>query len=114
LQPSASSPEFFCAVRPERERAIVHLAGELDLGGAPQLAATVGELLDVGFANVVIDLRGLSFIDSSGVHTLIAAQRFAEQRGSALSLVRGAGPVHRVLELTATDSLFAFDDGIDG
>jgi anti-sigma B factor antagonist len=114
LQPSALSPEFSCAVRPDRERAIVRLAGELDLCAAPQVAATIDELLDVGFAQIVIDLRELSFLDSSGVNMLVAALRSAEQRACALSLVRGADRVHRVLELTATDSLFGFDDGIDG
>jgi anti-sigma B factor antagonist len=110
LQPSPLTPEFSCEVRPDRERAIVHVAGELDLCAAPQVAATVEQLLEVGFEHIVIDLRDLSFVDSAGVHTLVAAHRAAEERGSAVSLVRGPRPVHRVLELTATDSLFSFDD----
>ena len=114
MQQSALSPQFFCAVRPDRQRAIVRLTGELDLCAAPQVGATVEDLLDAGFAQIVIDLRDLGFLDSAGVHTLVAAQRSAAQRGSALSAVRGSGHVHRVLELTETDSVFAFDDGIDG
>src|SRR3954465_599241 len=67
MQQSAISPEFFCDVQPDRERVIVALGGELDLAAAPQLAATVDELLDVGFGRIVVDLRPLTFLDSGGV-----------------------------------------------
>jgi anti-anti-sigma factor len=115
LQPSPLTPEFSYAVRPDRDRVIVRVSGELDLGAAPLVAATVDELLDVGCAHVVIDLRDLSFLDSAGVHMLVAARHRADQRGTALSLVRGTRNIHRVLELTATDSLFDFhQDGTEG
>jgi anti-sigma B factor antagonist len=106
MQQSASSAEFFCDVRPDRERVIVAVGGELDFGAAPQLAATVDELLDVGFGRIVIDLRALTFLDSAGVHTLISAAESAGRRGCALSLVRGSRNVDEIFELTATDSLF--------
>ena len=101
---------FLCGVCPDRDRVVVRVIGELDFGVAAQVAAAVDELLDVGFARIVIDLRGLSFLDSAGVHTLVAAHRSADRRGCALSLVRGPREVHRVFELTATDSLLAFED----
>jgi anti-anti-sigma factor len=106
MQQSAISPEFFCDVRPDRERVVVAVGGELDFGAAPQLAATVDELLDVGFGRIVVDLRALTFLDSAGVHTLISAADSAVRRECALSLVRGCRDVHRVFELTATDSRF--------
>jgi anti-sigma B factor antagonist len=106
MQQSAISPEFFCHVQPDRERVIVALGGELDLAAAPQLEATVDELLDVGFGCIVVDLRPLTFLDSAGVHTLISTAESAERRGCGLSLVRGSSNVHGVFELTATESLF--------
>jgi anti-sigma B factor antagonist len=111
MQQSVPSPGFLCDVRPDRERVIVAVAGELDVGAAPQVAETIDDLLDVGFKAIVVDLRELSFLDSAGVHALITAENDARQRGSALSVVRGPRHVHRVFELTGTDSLFAFDDG---
>jgi anti-sigma B factor antagonist len=110
MQPSAISPEFFYDVRPDRDRVVVRVGGELDLVAAPQVAAAVDELLEVGFSRIVIDLRALSFLDSAGVHMLVAAHHAAGQRACALSLVRGSRNVHRVLELTSSDSLFTFDD----
>jgi anti-sigma B factor antagonist len=109
VQQSAPSPDFFCETRPDRELALVRVAGELDFGAAPQLAAAVDELLDVGHARIVIDLRALEFLDSAGVHTLLSAHAAAQRRGAALRLVRGSSRVHRVFELTATDSLLSFD-----
>jgi hypothetical protein len=82
MQQSALSPEFFCDVRPDRERVVVRVGGGFDLAVAPHVAATVDELLDAGFARIVIDLRELSFLDSAGVHTGIRAplRRAARRR----------------------------------
>jgi anti-sigma B factor antagonist len=105
-----SAVEFSCEVLPDRDRAIVRVGGELDLAVAPRVAAAVDELVDVGFTRVVIDLRGLTFLDSAGVHTIASAHRSAGQRGCAVSLVPGSGAVQRVLELTGAAPLLPFDD----
>ena len=110
MQQSALTPEFLCDVRPDRDRVVVRVAGELDMAAAPSVAAAVDALLGAGFARVVIDLSDLSFLDSAGVHMLVAAHHAAAQRTSEMSLVRGPRNVQRVLELTAADSLFAFHD----
>jgi anti-anti-sigma factor len=106
MQQSALSPDFLCDVQPDRDRVIVRLVGELDFAEAPALDATLHELLEAGFTRIVVDLR---FLDSAGLHRLIVARRAAELRECTLSLVRGPENVHRVFELTATESLFAFD-----
>ena len=103
-------PKFACDVRPERDRVIVAPSGEFDLSQAPAVSATLDELVDAGFAHVVVDLRGLSFLDSSGLHTLIGARQTADARGARLSLVAGPPDVHRLFEMTGTEPLFAFDD----
>jgi anti-anti-sigma factor len=107
MQQSALSPAFSCAVEPDRERVIVRAAGELDVSVASDVGATVDELLDVGFSHIVVDLSAVTFLDSAGVHMLVAAHRSAERRDQVLSLIAGPPDVHRVLELTATASLFA-------
>jgi anti-sigma B factor antagonist len=114
MQQSALSPDFVCDVHPDRDRVIVRLGGELDLATAPEVGTTVHDLFDAGFTSVVVDLRQLTFLDSTGIHTLVSAQRSAERRECSLSLLRGPRSVHRVFELTGTDSLFAFDAGMHG
>jgi anti-sigma B factor antagonist len=99
--------EFACEVRPDRGSVVVRLAGEPDVRVAGDVAAIVEELLDARFPRVVVDLRALRFLDSSGLHMLVAA-RSAERRQAAVSLVRGPGNVERVLALTGTESRFTF------
>jgi anti-sigma B factor antagonist len=112
MQDAAPSPDCFCAVEPDRERVTVRVGGELDLSAASHVEGLVDELLDVGFRRIVVDLRELTFLDSAGVHMLVAAQRSAERREGALSLIGGPPHVQRVLELTATASLFAIDAAV--
>jgi anti-sigma B factor antagonist len=108
-QQPAPAPSFSCEVHPERERVVVRLVGELDLDVSSDAGTAIDELLDVGFARIVVDLRDVTFLDSSGIHTLVAAERSASRHNCALSLIRGPEPVHRVFELTHTDSVFAFE-----
>jgi anti-sigma B factor antagonist len=114
MQQSLRSPEFRCDVCEDGDLVALRLAGELDLAVARDVATVVDELIDAGVSHVVVDLRELTFVDSSGVHMLISARRAAEQHNRALSLIRGSGSVHRVLELTAAAPLLGFvAEGVD-
>ena len=57
---------------------------------------------------LVLDLRRLSFIDSTGLHVLIRANRRAKE--GQLRLLRGSRRIHRVFELTGTDKRLPFAD----
>jgi anti-sigma B factor antagonist len=100
---------FQCAVKPDREVVVVALSGELDLVTAPAAARAVSELLDAGFAKVTVDLSGLTFIDVTGLHMLVAASCAAAARSCALSLIPGPDPVQRAFVLTGLDSHFTFE-----
>jgi anti-sigma B factor antagonist len=102
-------PDLVLAVQPDRDRVIVRLVGELDLAVAGRVEATVKELVDVGFADIVLDLRGLSFMDSAGVHMLVSTKRCAEQATCRVSAIPGGtANAQRVLELTGAESLLHF------
>jgi anti-sigma B factor antagonist len=110
-------PDLVLAVQPDRDRVIVRLVGELDIAVAGRVEATVKELVDVGFADIVVDLRGLSFMDSAGVHMLVSTKRWAEQATCRVSVIPGGRATpQRVLELTGAESLlrFASAETIDG
>ena len=108
MQRSPRSPEFRCQLEPGRERVVVRMVGELDIGVADDAGALLREAIDAGSRRVVLDLAGLTFLDSAGIHMFIDSQGVAEGRGCAVSLVRGQPMVHRVFELTATEPLFSF------
>ena len=90
---------FSLQVQPERDSVRITLAGELDLATVDELDAEVGGLLDRGFGQIVLDLRGLTFIDSSGIHELLKSTRAADRRGARLDVVFGPGAVARAVEL---------------
>ena len=75
----------------------VQVGGELDIATAPQLERT----LDASQAQlVVVDLREVTFLDSSGLHAIINAAIRARQDGRRLVLVRVPSNVKRILTLT--------------
>jgi anti-anti-sigma factor len=78
----------------------VRVAGEIDLATAAEMEAPVLEMLDNGFAHVVLDLREVTFMDSSGVRVLITAHQRAQDLGAGLSIVVGTSRIRQTLELS--------------
>ncbi|MFN8123781.1 MAG: STAS domain-containing protein [Thermoleophilia bacterium] len=76
---------------------VLRLTGELDLATAPDVLAAVEAATGDGTSRLVLDMSGVSFIDSTGVRTLLEANRVA---GNDLSLLAPSPAVTRVLELT--------------
>lgn len=105
----ASTPESL-RVRTESRNGvgIVALTGELDMGSVPLLDEHLERFEQDGVRAVMLDLRALSFMDSSGLHAVLRAKKRANSNGHQL-LVVGADPTtRRVFELTRTD--FLLDD----
>lgn len=81
--------------------AVVAPTGELDLSGAAVLETELERLaVEPELATVVLDLRGLEFMDSSGLRLVVLADMRAREAGRRFSLVRGGDTVHRVFEIT--------------
>ncbi|MFC7533790.1 STAS domain-containing protein [Actinoplanes sp. GCM10030250] len=85
-------------------RITVTLAGECDLSTREHLTAILLDAVHRAKA-VFVDLAGLTFLDSSGVHSLITAHHAAKQRDARVYVINATGAVAVVLELTGLDSL---------
>jgi anti-anti-sigma factor len=83
----------------------VRVSGEVDLRTAPELErALVQEICAA--REVLLDLSGISFIDSSGLRVIVIAARAAQSNGGALALdSRLPAQARRVLEITGLQSL---------
>jgi anti-sigma B factor antagonist len=89
--------------------AVVAPTGELDLSGAAVLQAELDRLADEGeLGGVVLDLRGLEFMDSSGLRLVVLADMQAREAGRRFALVRGDETVHRVFEITRMSDRLQF------
>jgi anti-anti-sigma factor len=90
--------------------AVVGLAGELDLAGAVVLERELARLEADPLAALVLDLRELEFMDSSGLRAIALAMQQAEASGRRFALVPGAAQVMRVFEITRMRERLDFVD----
>jgi anti-sigma B factor antagonist len=84
----------------------VALHGELDLDHAYDFDVELRRLEASQPRCLILDLRDLRFLDSSGLARLLAARRRARRDRRRLVLVRGTATVQRLFALTALDEQF--------
>lgn len=88
--------------------AVLSLGGELDISTADKLEEAVRSARTNNPETVVLDLRGLTFMDSSGLRTLIETRKRLKEAGIRLMLVRGPEVVDKIFKITMTDIQFEF------
>jgi len=113
---SLTSTELAVEVRRNRRTALVALRGELDLVTVSKVAEVLTDLEPRrdGLRHIVLDLRGLTFIDVPGLRELITQNEFARSNRHNLAVVRGTPTIERALELTGVaEHLVLVDDPND-
>jgi anti-sigma B factor antagonist len=90
--------------------AVIALTGELDLAGAAALEQELARLDADSPVAVVLDLRGVEFMDSSGLRVIAVASQRAEDGAPRLALVPGGEQVMRVFEITGMRERLDFVD----
>ena len=89
----------------------IELHGELDIGTAPKLDEAVGRALDDGCREVVLDLGGTTFMDSTGLNALIRAARAVDARRGRMAVLSPPGSEARVvIEMSRTGSVVGLRD----
>jgi anti-sigma B factor antagonist len=103
-------------LRVVRSDSRVHIApvGELDIATAPRLEEAIAEATGQPIGELVLDLRELTFLDSTGLRALAQANIKAEQAGTALSIWRGPRQIERVLEISGLGPLLPLADPPSG
>ena len=81
----------------------VALSGEIDMAAVESVHAQIRPVLDEEPALLVLDLRDVAFLDSSGLRLIFTVAREQSDRGARMVVVRGGRRVARVLELTGAD-----------
>jgi anti-anti-sigma factor len=102
-------------VRWERRDAgvVVIASGEIDLWSAPEVRAALVTNESPG-SGVVLDLRGVTFMDSSGLGLIVEQQQRARKHGFRFAIADdGASNVHRILELSGLTKVLEFVDDPD-
>lgn len=84
---------------------VLLVKGEIDIYTAPMFKQAVVGLVSDGHSNVVIDLSGVTFMDSSGFGTLLGATRRLRPAGGGLYLAGANTTIQRMLRLTRLDTI---------
>jgi anti-sigma B factor antagonist len=106
--------QFQVEVNRNGAAAVVAVGGELDLASGPELEAQLDQLTGPDLQRVVIDLRRLDFMDSTGLSILVRAHQRLAGEGCEMGLVKGSQQVQRLLDLTGVaERLRLVDDPED-
>ncbi len=92
-------------IREESGYAVVELLGEIDLSCSPRARETILGCLEKG-SNVLVDLSGVTYIDSSGVASLVEAYQNAKKSQQRFGLVGVSDAAMSVLQLARLDKVF--------
>jgi anti-sigma B factor antagonist len=95
-----SPTELRWTLSPERAQVRVRLEGELDLSTAAAFHEAVLDLMETGWTSILVDLEGLTFMDSSGLRATFELDSEASRRGIALRLLGASAEVQRLFALT--------------
>jgi anti-anti-sigma factor len=104
--------ELVVEARECRRTAVVALRGELDLLTVSKVAEVLDDLDPQadGVRHLVLDLRGLTFMDLPGLHMLIRQNEYARTNHHNLAVVRGTDAINRLLKLTGVDDMLVLVD----
>jgi anti-sigma B factor antagonist len=87
----------------EGERVVLRLDGDLDMASVPLLESEVELATLDDTASIVLDLRGLEFLDSTGLRAILLLDKRSTERGQVFALVRGSEQVQRLMSMTRVD-----------
>jgi anti-sigma B factor antagonist len=99
--------EFDVQVQELAGQVEVAVVGEVDLHTAGRLRDSLLEVAEQGHRQVVVDLGGVSFIDSSGLAALVTGLKRQREEGGSLTLRSPQPGVQRVLDITGLSHVFA-------
>ena len=110
----ATSTPFLVDIAPEREAVRLCPVGELDIATVDGVRDHLDELLGVGFKRVILDLRGATFLDSTGLRLIVAAHASSARDGWQLVIFPGPHAVQRVFDLAGMTARLPFVDPLPG
>jgi len=90
---------------------IVDLNGEIDVYTSPKVKDAVGDLIDKGHYNLIINLEKVRYIDSTGLGVLIGGLKRVREHGGTVNLVCTNPQIKKIFDITGLVKIFGiFDD----
>jgi anti-sigma B factor antagonist len=99
--------------RDEGEWRVVEVEGEIDMFSAPKLREQLLEAVDAARYRMMVDLRGVTFMDSTGLGTLVGGLKRVKEHDGTLGLICTNRAVLRVLQITGLDKVFPIHPSLE-
>lgn len=105
--------DLVLSTRQEDVATVVAASGEIDVFTAPQLDVALTAAVAGGNGRVVVDLRQVSFLDSTGLGTLVKCLKAATGAGGWLRLVVGSPKIRKIFDITGLDAAMPISDTVE-
>jgi anti-sigma B factor antagonist len=92
---------------------VVSVHGELDVASAPALRERLIELVSDGSTNLILDLEGVDFLDSTGLGVIVGLLKRARTQGGDMRLVCTQARIRRLFEITGLDKAVPLLPSVD-
>lgn len=90
-------------IEEQNKQAIMTLKGEIDVYTAPKLKEQLNELVGESEADVLVDLKDVTYMDSTGLGTFVSGLKHAKESGTTLKLIRANERLYRLFKVTGLD-----------
>ncbi|MGA8988341.1 STAS domain-containing protein [Aeromicrobium sp.] len=92
---------------------IIEVGGEIDVYTAPKLREAIAASIDAGHTRLVIDVRKVDFLDSTGLGVLVGALKRVRADGGSLDIVCTQERILKIFEITGLDKVFGLHTTIE-
>ena len=100
-------------VRKVEEFAVVDVKGEIDVYTAPKLREKLIELVSEGSYDVIVNLEGVDFLDSTGLGVLVGALKRVKAHDGSLALVCTQDKILKIFKITGLTKVFPIHGSVD-
>ena len=104
--------EFHIEVRPDGEVPVIAVSGEIDVATAPQLRECLQGVIARGETTIVLDLLGVTFLDSTALGVLVGALKRCREAGGDLHVVVAEPRIVKIFEITGLTNVFTIADSL--
>ena len=92
---------------------VLDVVGEIDVYTAPKFREAVNSILEAGQMHLLINMAGVTYMDSSGFGALLSATKRLKPKGGTVNLVKCSSAIDRILRITRLNQIFATYDNLD-
>lgn len=92
---------------------VLTLRGEIDVYTAPRLRQAIIDLVDGGAAHIAVDMRGVDFLDSTGLGVLVGGLKRVKVKDGSLTIVTTQDKILKIFDITGLNKVFPIFDSVE-